>query len=78
MSVIKIRWIAKINYKTSENYKSPELMQIGRQLVKNVPGIRCTWIHPRIESRYVLPFSQLLRKSLGSTLARSETSLLYS
>ena len=53
MSVIKIHWVAKINYNDSENYKSPELMQIGRALVKDVPGIKCTWIHPRIESRYL-------------------------
>ena len=51
MSVERIRWLAKVNFNESEQYQLPELIQIGRALVKNVPGIQCTWIHPRIESR---------------------------
>ena len=78
MSVVRMNWIAKINYKSSENYKSPELMQIGRQLVKNVPGIKCTWIHPKIESRYVLPFFSITGKVPWDCLVGSLTSLLYS
>ena len=54
MSVEHIRWLAKITYRPQERYGLPELMQIGKVLTQNVPGISCTWIHPRIESRYVL------------------------
>jgi hypothetical protein len=51
MSVSHIRWLAKINYQSS--YNLPELMQIGRALVQEVPGIRCSWLHPKTESRYL-------------------------
>ena len=51
LSVDHTRWLAKLNFEDSEQYQIPELMQIGRTMVKSVPGIRCTWIHPRIESR---------------------------
>ena len=53
MNVDHIRWLAKINYDQQEKYQIPELMQIGRSVVKDVPGIRCSWIHPRIEPRYI-------------------------
>ena len=52
MSVHHIRWLAKITYMPQEKYGLPELMQISKVLATDVPGIRCTWIHPRIESRY--------------------------
>lgn len=51
MQVEHVRWLAKVNFNFSEQYQLPELMQIARSMVKNVPGIRCSWIHPRIESR---------------------------
>ena len=51
LSVDHTRWLAKINFDDSEKYQMPELMQIGRTMVNTVPGIRCTWIHPRVESR---------------------------
>ena len=54
LSVEHTRWLAKINFDENEQYQVPELMQVGRSMVRNVPGIRCTWIHPRIESRYDL------------------------
>jgi len=52
LSVDHTRWLAKLNFEDSEQYQIPELMQIGRTMVKSVPGIRCTWIHPRIESSF--------------------------
>merc|ERR1712223_1256260 len=52
LSVDHTRWLAKINFDDSEKYQMPELMQIGRTMVNTVPGIRCTWIHPRVESNF--------------------------
>ena len=65
MSVHHIRWLAKITYMPQEKYGLPELMQISKVLATDVPGIRCTWIHPRIESRYVSHFYKDISKQNG-------------
>ena len=51
LKVTHIRWLAKITYMPEERYGLPELMEISKTLVQEVPGLSCSWIHPRIESR---------------------------
>ena len=52
MGVDYLRWMAKLNYET-EGYGTRELMEIGKNIARDVTGVGCTWLHPPINSTYI-------------------------
>lgn len=47
-----LRWLAKLNYASEEDYGAREIVEIGKVLTSSVAGVHCAWVHPRIPPRY--------------------------
>ena len=50
VKVERVTWLAKVNYRDGEGYGHRELIEIGKAMVANVPGLKCAWVHPRIST----------------------------